>query len=249
MPVTHEITHVVQEGESLATIAQKYRLSSWRAIYHATTNETLRRKRPNPRMIQAGDRVLIPPNAIDLAKIRLYELNRLRQDLIRHFDDQDRQLDAEFRHVSNLAEIIDSQDTVTALLVNVSGLTRKGRHILEDPSKALAKANQAFTRTHIQRTRSVPIGITGSAVEVPSEEGITWAVTKPFLNEWQHMWSTGNWSAKWIGATKREAMKQAKIYLNTTRSKITQQIDRRLRETQSLINELNGEGAIGPARR
>ncbi len=52
--------HVVQQGESLYTIAQQNGFLNWRTIYDAPENDDLRQRRPNPQVLQPGDVVVIP---------------------------------------------------------------------------------------------------------------------------------------------------------------------------------------------
>lgn len=54
------ITHTVQAGENLALIAQKYKVTNWRDIYHCAENTEFRKKRPNPNILLAGDVLHIP---------------------------------------------------------------------------------------------------------------------------------------------------------------------------------------------
>jgi len=53
-------THKVEQGETLYSIAKKHGIPNWRAIYDDPANEELRRKRPNPHVLQPGDEVQIP---------------------------------------------------------------------------------------------------------------------------------------------------------------------------------------------
>jgi N-acetylmuramoyl-L-alanine amidase len=52
--------HSVKAGECLASIAERYGVLDWRQIYEAPGNEELRKKRPNPHVLRAGDVVTIP---------------------------------------------------------------------------------------------------------------------------------------------------------------------------------------------
>lgn len=52
--------HVVKAGENLSQIAQHYGIRYWANIYLAGDNDDLRSKRPNPNIIQPGDRIVIP---------------------------------------------------------------------------------------------------------------------------------------------------------------------------------------------
>lgn len=54
------IQHIVVSGECLSGIAARYGLASWRSIYDAPENAEFREQRPNPNVIQPGDRLVIP---------------------------------------------------------------------------------------------------------------------------------------------------------------------------------------------
>jgi hypothetical protein len=53
-------THVVKQGECLASIAERYGFADWRIIYDDPSNERLREARPNPNVLLPGDEVAIP---------------------------------------------------------------------------------------------------------------------------------------------------------------------------------------------
>jgi N-acetylmuramoyl-L-alanine amidase len=53
-------THVVKKGECLASIALENGFRTWKTIYYHADNAELRRKRPNPNVLCAGDKVAIP---------------------------------------------------------------------------------------------------------------------------------------------------------------------------------------------
>lgn len=53
-------THRVEQGESLYTIAKKHGFPNWRVIFDDPANGELRKKRPNPHVLQPGDTVEIP---------------------------------------------------------------------------------------------------------------------------------------------------------------------------------------------
>jgi hypothetical protein len=62
--------HVVQEGESLTTIAAQYGFADWKAIYQHAGNADLRKLRPNPHVLRPGDVVVVPdpkPREVSLA--------------------------------------------------------------------------------------------------------------------------------------------------------------------------------------
>ena len=52
-------THIVKPGECVATIAAQYGVP-WKTIWDAPENATLRRTRPDPNVLAAGDKVVVP---------------------------------------------------------------------------------------------------------------------------------------------------------------------------------------------
>lgn len=53
--------HVVRAGECLASLAARHGFAHWRDIYDHPANAELRKLRPNPLVLAAGDEVVIPP--------------------------------------------------------------------------------------------------------------------------------------------------------------------------------------------
>ena len=53
-------THTVAPGECLASIAERYGFTNPRLIYDHPANEALRRARPDPNVLLAGDQVVVP---------------------------------------------------------------------------------------------------------------------------------------------------------------------------------------------
>lgn len=54
------IRHIVQEHETLSSIAHDYGFYNWKNIYNAAENQDFRKRRPNPNLIMVGDTVIIP---------------------------------------------------------------------------------------------------------------------------------------------------------------------------------------------
>jgi len=53
-------THTVEVGESILSIADKYKFTRWQSIYYHESNADLRKKRPDPMYFMEGDEVQIP---------------------------------------------------------------------------------------------------------------------------------------------------------------------------------------------
>ncbi|WP_395841774.1 LysM peptidoglycan-binding domain-containing protein [Cystobacter fuscus] len=53
-------THIVKKGDSIWSIARTHGFADWHPIYEDPANQALRKLRPNPALIQPGDRIAIP---------------------------------------------------------------------------------------------------------------------------------------------------------------------------------------------
>lgn len=52
--------HVVQVGDTMQRIAREHGFPNWQKVYEHADNAALRKLRPNPSLLQAGDQVFIP---------------------------------------------------------------------------------------------------------------------------------------------------------------------------------------------
>ncbi len=52
--------HAVAEGETIIRIAHRHGFRDWKVIYFDAVNAELRKKRPDPNVLKAGDTVVIP---------------------------------------------------------------------------------------------------------------------------------------------------------------------------------------------
>lgn len=55
--------HVVEQGDCLHHLADRYGFEKWQSIYDHPDNAELRSARPNPELLYPGDRVFIPDRA------------------------------------------------------------------------------------------------------------------------------------------------------------------------------------------
>jgi uncharacterized protein (TIGR03034 family) len=72
------VSHTIERGESLSTIAAKYGFRNWRTVYDAPENTTFRTQRPNPNLVQAGDTIVIPDKAAKSTPVTVGQQHRYR---------------------------------------------------------------------------------------------------------------------------------------------------------------------------
>lgn len=75
--------YIVQQGDTVTSIAKQFGFANWADIYRSPANAAFRARRPNPDQIQAGDRIMIPaaPQIVrQVLQQRLNSLVALRSD-------------------------------------------------------------------------------------------------------------------------------------------------------------------------
>jgi N-acetylmuramoyl-L-alanine amidase len=72
-------THIVRQGEQLASIARKYGFNVWRTIYDHSQNSDFMEKRPNPNVIYPGDRIAIPDKEMKLVDAETEQRHRFKR--------------------------------------------------------------------------------------------------------------------------------------------------------------------------
>ena len=219
--------HVVRAGDTLESIAAQFGLSSWRAIADAPVNNldvAAGTKLPEHRQIN------IPPNARMLLLERLWALHRIRPELQAHFE----VLDTLFRdHVARLEVVGELGDTrtVEGVLAVLVSRVRDDVSRSHELARPIASINLALAQTHLHDQGDL------SRFTAPdiTYSGLNWLLTPERLELWYEMWNTQFWTGRWLGLAQPEAMRLAEIHLNMVRSQVLQQLDGRIRETQSTI--------------
>src|SRR5579862_4427830 len=75
--------HVVRQGECLSLIAARYGFADWRTLYDHPQNAALKRKRPNPNVLEPGDVVAIPERRIKEMTVASGQVHRFRMRVAR----------------------------------------------------------------------------------------------------------------------------------------------------------------------
>jgi hypothetical protein len=235
--------HVVVRGESLSTIAGKYGLSSWKALYDAPCNAELRRTRTNPRLLQPGDRVRIPPDARQLAQQRLRNLRALKLETEKVFARLQRELEANRARVASVGSNVDTIAMVAGIVVNLGGFIKDASKIVKLSGDEVTKANQALVSTHMKNFYDRTGGMVAQAgvFDVTGDEWEVWAFGKVLVKSWYDMTSPSYWAGvitkAQTGQTPQESFDEAQRHLERTRADTMTRLNARIRETERLLAE------------
>ncbi|MBB94777.1 MAG: hypothetical protein CML68_09265 [Rhodobacteraceae bacterium] len=73
--------HTVKKGDTLSKIAKKYGIKSAKALYDDPANAKFRKLRPNPDLIEPGDKVTIPPTPASVKSNHTKDMPRMSIDV------------------------------------------------------------------------------------------------------------------------------------------------------------------------
>jgi len=229
--------HTMQDGDTIASLVVRYRLSSRRAIVECPANVSLLSKLPDPGRPPAGFILHIPPSVSDLTRDRIYALNRLKPACLEHFDKLQAFADSELQPALSATEaLLESQvvrQTLSALRVEVEEAIAD----IAGQALPLAAICKGMACTHLAQ----PIDRAVSESAADPRCGLYWAVSPDALVLWSGMWDEDLWMAKWQDLGTRSNWEKTCQYLNTVRSIVVQQIDQRIRDALSLQRQMHAE--------
>lgn len=238
--------HIVSQGETLISIAQKYKLESWSALYSAPDNAPFRRSHPNPRLIYPGDKLYIPPNAIDVVKKRLKKLKEIKKEAIKSFEDQEKELFKIYKEQKQFAAVIDTAATVATMFAGLGKLCYSGYKSLSLSGKELAKFNSELMSTSAKAkdTALWTAGVAGSQVKITGDEGLAWGVTKVLLKSWSDMTSPTYWTKLVTGVDPDRQYEKARSQIISVKNRIVSRLSEKIKKSEELILQLDREKMI-----
>jgi len=241
MPQTLLRFHEVRPGDTPASLARRYGLSSWVAVVKAPINNELWQAETEPPLyadsaLEVGIMLRIPPDARALLKDRVYELLRIQALLQRHFHEQDRIFNAQVVPLEVVGPL-DQRETVKTILDPMIRQVHSDVVLAHEAAKPFAEINDGLASTHLYNQGDLS-RYAGSGSEFV---GLNWLLTPGILELWYGMWAPEFWASRWRGRSLRDAKQAMAVHLNLVRSKVLQQTDLRLREAHMALWRLDAE--------
>lgn len=237
MSIKYLSAHEIAAADTNETIVRQYRLSSWEAIRGIPANRALGTKLPDSGPLPVGLVISIPPNAIFMAKERIYALNEIRPMILRHFEAiRGAADDVLLAAISGARRPADSEQ-VGQVLLQLHQEVATATATISRRAKKLVDICKAMCHTHV-----------GDSFDFAARDaahdpkcGLYWALRPDTVALWEGMWVTSLWRERWRGKSGDDAWVNASNYLNTIASIVTQNVDRRLREALALERRLRDE--------
>jgi len=78
-------TYIVEQGDTLMTIAEQFDFGSWEDLYEHASNKALKALRPNPHCLYPGDEVAIPDKLLNAVKCPVDDEYKFQLKVQPHF--------------------------------------------------------------------------------------------------------------------------------------------------------------------
>lgn len=250
------INHKVVPGESLSSIAKKFKLGSWKLLYYAAVNDPLRQRRPNPNHIAPGDIVVIPPSTRDALNKQLQHLQEIRNQLEQSYRKQKQELAASFANVKMWGMGVDAAALLASAIGGIVQIARVARPGYYKTAADLAKANAELLKSLLSAKGGfswpfqlgapalqdviIQIG-TSTSPELTGKESLAWAVTRIAVDSFVDATSPSFWAQAWTQKTfapKKAEVLFAEINADLERNyqQAARQLDARLKQTRALLS-------------
>lgn len=236
MSIKFSTVYAAKAGDSLASIASAFRLSSHRALSGIPANAGLGNPAPGA-ALRPGTKVHVPPNAFELLKERIYALHAIRPMLETHFNEQHAHASREVIDGALVQRVPSEPAEAEPVLAGLRGMVADAVGAAARASAPLAHIGLGMCETHVATSndRSIPGSTVGELT------GLYWLLSGNYVGAWSNMWDTDLWVGKWSGRDAPTAARLVLQHINTIRSVVVQQLDARLRESLALERQLRCE--------
>lgn len=221
--------------DTAESISRGYRMS-WQAIRDIPANEHLRHRLPDSGKVATGLLLSIPPHAGRLVRERLSALNRLRAQIMAHFDRLDQRAETELMPLL----------AVTGSPLECAQVQKKMAELAEDAlveveflmqsMTALADLCMALAHTHVGTDADRRVNASAGA-----NSGIYWLLPREKVQAWEGLWALANWSDRWSLCDGDAAWGKLDQFSTTIRSIAVQSIDDKIRRDIALERQLINE--------
>lgn len=237
MTSTCNTIHKLGRGETLHSLVAAYRLSSVAAILDAQSNSSIRSILAKGGELPSGLIVHIPPNAVEILRRRMHELNLLKPVFLAHFDTLQGLVNTELLPALDNDVRPFCSDEVSAGLRNLEEFSQNAQDRIAASSIVFVELGRAMSLTHVATRDDHGLA---SAFGNPII-GLTWAASNEGLSAWTSLWTRDVMESRWGSGSPDKDARAILAYLTTVRSLIVQNVDRRFRESLLVQQKLQAE--------
>lgn len=233
--------YVVQSGDTLTSIADKFDLQSWRVIAGYAANASLFNLRTSPNDLQVGDELFIPPNPAKILDFQLNQLVKLKQDTVKMYDDLIREMTVEYQKTKQAASNVDLAAALTQLGFGYAKIVKSGVNTMSLTGQKLAKANAELAKSVMTTGNKFVLEQTiqhSSWLNITGEEGLMIAIPKILLKSWFDMTSPSYWAQRFTGVNLEREHSNTIRTLSEQKRQALQKLDKKIEEVRNSLLKL-----------
>ena len=200
--------YIVRPGDNLSSIAQRQGYRDWSVIYHLRCNAGLRRVRPNPHLIQPGDKVMLPPRPEQIRAVLLQrpaKLQALESESRTMFDGLIRELDSEFAAAERKGQVVDLIKDVADILTSLTSMTIKGFRSLAKSGTEIEGINAELAKEALDMPKDklgdVTMKVYADMLSGPEAANMRtrtlWVFGAVVVQAWLDIRSPSYWASTW----------------------------------------------------
>ncbi len=231
-------THYVRKGDTMDAIARKYGLPNGMVVFYAPCNNNLRFSRSKPNLIQPGDLVFIPSNAVVETEKKLNNLKRVRADFLIMNEKILKEWNAEYLKVTRTASNVDIAGKVITIFIDLGSIIKDGLGTIKLSGQLLEQANKKLAYSAIKFAYDPLLNVAKEkAAEsiggVKSGDGLAIAMTKDVLHFFLVDWDTPSyWASKISGVDINETNRQVINEIETQKRNMLRTLDEQIAATE-----------------
>jgi hypothetical protein len=254
--------YIVRQGDSLDKIAKSQGYANWKIIYNSECNRQFRNRRPDPNKITTGDNIFLPPKRSEIQYVlnsKITYLQNLKESMNSSFDSEIERLKNEFNTLERQNKGVEALHLLIDLRKGLAAIVKKGREAFKKSGEALKRANEELLKQVIKQKTDAAKDYAKDAAKqkyadsLDENDSILVAASKITVQAWMDISSPTFWAntitqlndgKSWKEAvtTKPADILENSIFkVNEARNKMNQDLDKKIHETQILLQEVSNE--------
>ena len=238
-------SYKVKRGDNIETIAKQYGFNSWKLIYFANCNTTLRLKRHNPNNIKEGDELFIPDNPVEAAQKKLKHLIQIKSQYISMMEQIVADWNKEYSRTKNFIGNVDLTAKVALILVDLGSIIKDGVKTMGMSGAELVKANEELAKSAIKFAYNPVKDVAlekakeeTKALDFKPNDGVIMALGKKTISFILFDWNTPSfWASKYTGSDIEKINRTTLDEINKSKDETIAKLNEKIKQTEIEIQK------------
>ncbi len=241
-------SYIVQEGDTLASIAKNQRLPSYKIISSHPGNSSLMALRGGPDRINVGDVIVIPASPIDSLQKQIIQLERLKVETNQLHDQILYEHQQAFGTANAWSQGVDIAASIIDITRGLAGSVKKVGEILsksgDEFTKLLTDFTGDFLKGEMKGAAEDAVSSSDLVSPITGEENMAYAFGKVVAQSYFDMTSPSYWAQRVSGVDINEVNRQTTHMIEDQRRKAIQSLDKKISDKRLKVLELSNQYGV-----